>query len=197
MHRSPNEGAARARTRERSAGFRPARLAPILALLLLSVASTGCFAILGAAAGGAAVGVAVSGVAEHRDAGTPPRGAGASLAVAYAPARDIAVVSRMPAETTWVRGAISLLGRVVATRGDTLWLAVSEGRGSAGVATCPTGWEPPAEIVPGPGVAVRVLSRAPGAIDNAAVGALLGAVLGTAAFVLAVLVYCSSQRCMD
>jgi hypothetical protein len=156
--------------------------------------------LLAGAAGGAAVGIAASGVQQHRTSDVDPRGAGASIAVAFAPARDVAVGGGMggvAAETTWVRGAISLLGRVTATRGDTLLLAVSEGRGTAGVATFPARWEPVAEVVQGPGVAVHLLSRAPVATNNAAVGALLGAVVATTAFVLAVLLYCSNQRCMD
>ena len=200
MHASPDEVDDRGRARGKPFGFPRARLVPVLALLLLSLAPTGCAIFLGAAAGGAAVGAAASNAAARRAEGTEPRGAGAAVAVAFAPARDVAVVrgvSGAPAETTWVRGAISLLGRVAATHGDTLRLAVSEGRGTAGVATFPAGWEPIVEIVPGPGVAVRVLSKAPAVTDSAAVGALIGAVVATTAFVLFVLVYCSNRRCMD
>lgn len=200
MHPSGNLGRESGRARGVSDGFRWTRLAPVLAILVFSLAPTGCMVLLAGAAGGAAVGATASGVAANRAAGTDPGGAGASVAVAFAPARDVALVggvSGTRAETTWVRGAISLLGHVTATRGDTLRLAVSEGRGMAGVATFPANWEPTIEVVPGPGAAVRVLSRAPVATNNAAVGALLGAVIVTAGFMLAAFVYCSSQRCMD
>ena len=163
-----------------------------LLALLLTVAPSGCMALLAGATGGAAVGVAAGGAAERRDS---TRYAGTSVAVAFAPARDVAVVGAAPGDTTWVRGAVSVLGRVTATRGDTLRLAVSEGRGKGGAATFPSGREPMTEIVSGPGVTVREISRIPTQTNAAFTGALIGTILAVTVGIVALVIACSGNSC--
>ena len=166
-------------------------------VLLVALMPTGCMLFVGAVVGGAAVGAAAASAAtDGRNAGAA-RGAGPAVAVTLSPARDVAAVGGVPADTTWVRGAVSLIGRVVETRGDTLRLALTEGRGPAGVATFPSGWEPRVDIVQGAGVQVRVISRAPAQTDGAFVGAFLASAAVTAGLFLALLVYCSNRRCLD
>lgn len=153
-------------------------------------------AVVAGAAGGAAVGAATAGPAERRTV-QPGSDVGASVAVSLAPARDVAAVGRVSDDTSWVRDAVVLLGRVTAQHGDTLRIALSEGRGSAGTATFPSPLAPTVEIVRGDGVVVRVLSRAPAQTDAAAMGVFVGTLMATAAVVAVVLLACSSQRCMD
>lgn len=174
------------------AGGDAARVARLAATVLLAVVPCGCMAVVAGAAGGAAVGMAAGDAAVRHDS---TRYGGASVAVAFAPARDVALVGAARGDTSWVRSAVSVLGRVTETRGDTLRLAVSEGRGTDGAATFPGGREPVTEVVPGPGVAVRVISRAPTQTDAAFTGAFLGTVLAFVAALVAVTLMCSQSSC--
>lgn len=189
MHASGNDAPHR-RPREGPHGFSWARLAPVLALLALSSAPAGCIAA--GAAAGATVGVAAGDAAARHDSA---RYAGTAVAVAFARARDVAMVGSAGGDTTRVRGAVALLGRVTATRGDTLRLAVSEGRGSDGAASFPSGREPTTEIVPGPEVSVRVLSRAPTQTNAAFTGALIGIIVAVTIGIVAWVIACSGNSC--
>lgn len=162
--------------------------ARVVVIVLVSLAATGCAIVAGAAAGGAAVGVVAGRAVAGQDAG-----AGSAVAVTFDPSRDLVAVGRMPGDTVRVRGAVSLVGRVTVERGDTLRVMLSEARGSDGPATFPARRQPVTSIVRGEGVSVRVINRRPALTDGMFVGALVGA---TAAF-LALVVYCSTTRCLD
>ena len=162
----------------------------LAALVLVTLAVTGCALTVSAAAGGAVVGVVTGGAVARR---AEARVAGAAVTVTFSPPRDVMAVGSAPDDTTWVRGAVSLGGRVTAAHGDTLRVALSEARGAAGPATFPAHRQPTTSIVRGAGVTVRVLSRRPALTDGAFVGALAGIVT---AF-LTLLIACSTTRCLD
>jgi hypothetical protein len=183
-------------TRRERAAIAPVLLVLLVPILLLALGPNACMLFVVGAAGGAALGASTAGPAERRSV-QPGSDVGASVAVALAPARDVAAVGGVPADTTWVPGAVVLLGRVTEARGDTLRIALSEGRGSAGTATFPSSFAPTVELVRGAGVAVRVLSRVPAQTNAAAMGMLVGTIVATAAAFAAIFLVCSSQKCMD
>lgn len=170
---------------------RGARLLPrLFLLLLLSLAPTGCMLIAATAAGGAASGAAVASVvgenARPRSVGTAAASfpLGASVAVTLAPSRDVAVVGRRPGDTTWVRDAYALTGRVAGARGDTLSIALSEVTSATGPrATYPRRHAPTAAVVPSPAAKVRVIAARPAIAERAFLGAIAGAALAVAALV--------------
>jgi len=137
---------------------------------------------------GAVAGTAVSN--RGREEGRPP---GSAVGIAFEPARDLAAIGPVGPDTTWLRGATSVVGRVIAERGDTLLVAVSETRGSAGTLKFPPGKGPATSVVRQPGVAIQVLSRQPSRRDGAFVGTLTGLIVA----MIALFAVCSATRCFE
>jgi hypothetical protein len=184
MHMIDGAGAAVARRWRR-------RLAPLLACVLL-LAPSGCILFGATAAVGAAGGAAVASSADphrapgtlHTSAGSFPRGA--SVSIALDAARDVLTVGPRAGDTTLVRGAHTLIGRLTAVRGDTLLVALGSATLAGGErATYPRGGPPTIAVVPPPVGAVRVIAERPGATEWGTFAALAGSALAVALLVAA------------
>lgn len=194
--RAPADADRHPRSAERRRPEVAARAACLAAVLVVVLAQSGCAVVAGVGAAGALAGGAVGAlVGSSGGGGGAPYGGvvGAAVAVDIDPPRDLALVRAAPDDTAWVRGVRFLLGRVTAVRSDTLWLAVTEARGSAGPSTFPALAGPVTSVVGGPGVAVRVVARDAGRATTAYVGAALGA----AAAILGLYYWCGQTRCLD
>jgi hypothetical protein len=168
------------------------RAGRLVLLVALALAQSGCYVIAGAGAAGAVVGGATGAIV----AGKRPAqvtAVGAAVSVTLDPPRDLTLTGAADADTTYVRGASAVVGQVVAERGDTLFVALTEVQGARGPATFPAIAGPTAAVVRGPGVAVRVIAR--DADRRAKI--LLGAVIGATASILGLYLWCAQTRCLD
>ena len=162
-------------------------LARFLVLALLLVGPGGCIVFGATAVAGAAGGAAVASSADqhraprmlHTSAGSFPKGA--SVSISLDPARDLLAVGPQPGDTTRLRDAHSLIGRLVAVRGDTLRVALGSATLAAGErATYPRGGAPTVAVVPPPVAAVRVIAARPGATEWGTFAAIAGSALAVA-----------------
>ena len=115
-------------------------------------------------------------------AGSFPRGA--SVSISLDPARDLLAVGPRAGDTTLVRDAHTLIGRLTAARGDTLFVALASATLAAGGrATYPRGSAPTVAVVPPPVAAVRVIAARPGPTEWGTFAALAGSALAVALLV--------------
>ena len=165
------------------------RLSRLLVLVLLLTPS-GCIVFAATTVAGAAGGAAVASSTEQRrgprmlqtSAGSFPRGA--SVSIALDPARDVVVVGPRASDTTLVQGAHTLIGQLMAARGDTLFIVLSSATlAGADRATFPRGRAPTAALVLSPTSAVRVIAARPGATERATFAAIAGSALAVALLV--------------
>lgn len=165
---------------------------PIAASLLLS---TGCTLFGAGAAVGAGAGTVV-GVANLPDSdaktaeGIP---VGAAIRVTLTPSRDIAAVNVNRPDTTWLRGALKLTGRIDAIHGDTIHLAVTEAHMRSGRTEQFARARAVAAIHRGPDASIQVLSLRPNVAENA----MIGAALGLAAAIVGLIIICSTNGCFS
>ena len=158
------------------------RVPTLCALSLLLIAPIGCTVLAGGAALGAAGGAIAS-----RDIRVRP---GASVRIEFGSPRDIPIALHREADTTWLHTTEYLIGRIERTRGDTLWVDLSEsrtamsrtryGRRQARVAVDQT-W---------PGTSIVVLANRPAYM-------VAGAALGTVLSAGGILIYCKFNPCMS
>jgi len=167
------------------------RRAARLALPALLLAQAGCYFIAGVGAAGALVGGA-AGAAVASDRPAPVTALGAAVSITLDPPRDLTLVGT-GGDTAYVRGARSVIGRVTAERGDTLFVALTEVQGARGPATYPAIAGPTAAVVRDSAVTVRVVTR--DASRSSTI--FLGAALGATAFITAIFLYCAHTRCLD
>lgn len=154
----------------------------LCALSLLFVGPAGCTIL----AGGAAIGAAGGAIAS-RDIRVRT---GAPVRVEFTRAPDIPILLRRAADTTWLRKTEYLIGRIERTRGDTLWLDLSESRTAESRMSYGRGQAQVSVDQRGPGTSVVVLTNRPAYMVG-------GAALGTAVSAAAILVYCRFNRCLD
>lgn len=161
---------------------RPVARALLAACLLL--VSTGCeYFIAGAAAG------AIGGVVATRDIRVKP---GASVRVDLGQERDVVAIhtARAAGDTVVLRATRTLFGRVQRTAGDSVWVGVSEARGTGSPMRFPAGGAPVVLVRQEPGVRIEPLANRPAYI-------VAGALAGTGAAFLYLFIYCAFNRCLD
>ena len=166
---------------------------PVLAFLaLLLLAPLGGCLLGTAAMVGATVGAAT--------ALPPPEGGGpypvdATLQLDFWPARPIVAAMQPGRDSVRAPDVTRIVGRVRASRGDTLWLAITR-MGRAGGTTTSFGFrrEPVAMLLRGESMRVHVVTRNTTEVSNSIGGGFVFAVLA----MLGLIVYCRrTGRCYD
>ena len=148
----------------------------ICAALTIVLATSACFVIPAGIAIGAGAGVAV-GAARSPDApgrtieGIP---VGAAIKVTLSPPRTLSVATQDTYDTTSIRNAHILFGRITSIRGDTIRLTVTEARLGDGRKERFRPESVVAAITRGPDIAIHMMSSRPGVMDRALIGAGFG-----------------------
>lgn len=171
------------------------RIARGAAAVALCAATTSCIVFgAGAALGtgvGTAAGVASSPDSDHRTSDGMP--VGAAIKVTLTPPRDVFAVKDGTSDTTWLRKASSLVGRIDAIHGDTIHLAVTEASVSNGREERFRGGQFVTPVYRTPESSIQVLSVRPGIAEGAAIGLGVGII---AAMVL-IIVICTTGGCFN
>ena len=124
---------------------------------------------------------------------------GAAVAVRFADPTELGIAepgtvgSGGSAPGRRVSDVVALSGRVQHVSQDTLWVALTSLTTLAGREALPRRPEAVTYVVQSSNASVEVLSASPGMVHGIAGGAVL-ALVGS---MLALLVYCSTTRCMD
>ena len=147
----------------------------LAALVLLLPTLHGCLYFAGGAMLGATLGAASTPRPLPATARYP---AGAALLVDFVPSRDVAGFVRGERDSLRVPGTTRLVGELRATRGDTLWIAVSELRREAGGPMAfAHGHEPVVPLSPETPARIHVIASNGRLAERVVIGGLVGLAL--------------------
>ena len=167
----------------------------VLCVAALCVSANGCIVFGTGAAIGAGAGVmtAKRGAPDSRSTTSDGIPTGAAIKVTMTPARDVAGVGAGTGDTTWLRAAHVLIGRIDATSGDTIRLGVTQARPRTGRTESFRRGQVVVTLPRSPDTVVEVISRRPHIVN----GVVVGAGTGFLATFAGLWIYCSRVRCLD